>query len=132
MFKFRTIGQIEHGEYPFEDAVVEKSVLNGAFGDVADGKFTANDSGKKVIMQVENGDDAGLPEYKIPAGSHVRVLDLTKVKGELEVYGYPLPDTFKVGDTLGCFTIIEIIGTKAGAVVKVAGSTSSESTAKTS
>lgn len=76
MFKFRTIGQIEHGEYPFEDAVVEKSVLNGAFGDVADGKFTANDSGKKVIMQVENGDDAGLPEYKIPAGSHVRVLDL--------------------------------------------------------
>ena len=132
MFKFRTIGQIEHGEYPFEDAVVEKSVLNGAFGDVADGKFTANDSGKKVIMQVEDGDDAGLPEYKIPAGSHVRVLDLTKVKGELEVYGYPLPDTFKVGDTLGCFTIIEIIGNKAGAVVKVAGSTSSASTAKTS
>ena len=132
MFKFRTIGQIEHGEYPFEDAVVEKSVLNGAFGDVADGKFTANDSGKKVIMQVENGDDAGLPEYKIPAGSHVRVLDLTKVKGELEVYGYPLPDTFKVGDTLGCFTIIEITRNKAGAVVKVAGSTSSASTAKTS
>ncbi len=132
MFKFRTIGTIEHGEYPFEDAVVEKSVLNGAFGDVADGKFTANDSGKKVIMQVENGDDAGLPEYKIPAGSHVRVLDPAKVKGELEVYGYPLPDTFKVGDTLGCFTITEIIGNKVGAVVKVAGSTSSASTAKTS
>lgn len=84
MFKFRTIGQIEHGEYPFEDAVVEKSVLNGAFGDVADGKFTANDSGKKVIMQVENGDDAGLPEYKIPAGSHVRVLDLAKLKENLK------------------------------------------------
>lgn len=132
MFKFRTIGQIEHGEYPFEDAVVEKSVLNGAFGDVADGKFTANDSGKKVIMQIENGDDAGLPEYKIPAGSHVRVLDPAKVKGELEVYGYPLPDTFKVGDTLGCFTITEIIGNKVGAVVKVAGSTSSASTTKTS
>lgn len=132
MVKFRCLSQIEHGEYPFEDAVVEKSVFNGAFGDVTDGKFTANDSGKKIIMQVENGDDAGLPEYKIPAGSHVRVLDPTKVKGELEVYGYPLPDTFKVGDTLGCFTITEIIGNKVGAVVKVAGSTSSASTTKTS
>lgn len=50
MFKFRTIGQIEHGEYPFEDAVVDKEVMNGAFGDVTDGKFTAGDSGKKVIM----------------------------------------------------------------------------------
>lgn len=118
MFKFRKISQIEHGEYPFEDAVVDKDVMNGAFGDVTDGKFTASDSGKKVIMQVENGDDEAMPEYKISAGSHVRVLDPTKVKGELEVYGYPLPETFKVGDTLGCFTITEIIGNKIGAVVK--------------
>lgn len=59
-----------------------------------------------------------MPEYKIPKGSHVRVLDPAKVKGELEVYGYPLPETFKTGDTLGCFTITEIIGNKAGAVVK--------------
>ena len=106
--------------------------LNSDFGDVVDGKFNANNNGKKVITQVENGDDAGHRNYKIPAGSHVRVLDPVKVKGELEVYGYPLPDTFKVGDTLGCFTITEIIGNKAGAVVKVAGSTSSASTAKTS
>lgn len=119
MVKFRTIGQIEHGEYPFEDAVVDKDVLNGAFGDVANGKFTASDSGKKVIMQIEVGDDEGLDEYKIPAGSHVRVLDPTKVVGELEVYGYPLSDGFKVGDTVGCFTITEIIGNKLGAVVKV-------------
>lgn len=119
MVKFRTLGQIEHGEYPFEDAVVDKEVMNGAFGDVADGKFTASESGKKVVMQVEVGDDEGLDTYKIPAGSHVRVLDTAKLKGELEVYGYPLPDTFAVGDTVGCFTITEIIGNKVGAVVKV-------------
>lgn len=120
MIKFSTIGQIEHGEYPFEDAVVNVDVLNGAFGDVADGVFTPGDAGKKVIMQVENGDDAGMPEYKIPAGSHVRVLDPAKVKGDLEVYGYPLPATFTVGDTVGCFKITKVIGNKVGAVVQVA------------
>ncbi len=124
MFKFGTIGQIEHGEYPFEDAVVDSDVKNGAFGDVIDGKFTANASGKKVIMQLENGDNEAMPEYIIPKGSHARVLDPSKVKGELEVYGYPLPETFNTGDTLGCFTITEVIGNKIGAVVKAAASTS--------
>lgn len=119
MVKFHTIGQIERGAYPFEDAVVDTEVMNGAFGDVANGKFTASDSGKKIIMQVEVGDDEYMDKYKIPAGSHVRVLDPTKVVGELELYGYPLPDTFAVGDTVGCFTITEIIGNKLGAVVKV-------------
>ena len=117
--KFSRIGQIEHGNYPFEDAVVNVDVLNGAFGEVTGGVFTPSASGKKVIMQVEVGDDAGVAEYKIPAGSHVRVLDTAKVEGELEVYGYPLTDGFKVGDTVGCFTITEIIGNKLGAVVKV-------------
>lgn len=130
MFKFSTIGQIEHGEYPFEDAVVDKEVMNGAFGDVANGKFTASDSGKKVIMQLETGDDEYMNEYKIPAGSHVRVLDPAKVVGNLEVYGYPLPDTFKSGDTLGCFTITDIIGNKLGAVVKVTASASSTTKTK--
>lgn len=119
MVKFHTIGQIERGAYPFEDAVVDKEVMNGAFGDVANGKFTASDSGKKIIMQLETGDDEAMPEYKIPAGTHVRVLDPTKVVGELELYGYPLPETFAVGDTVGCFTITEIIGNKLGAIVKV-------------
>lgn len=118
MIKFSTIGQIEHGEYPFEDAVVNVDVLNGAFGDVADGVFTASETGKKVVMVLENGDDAGMTEYKIPAGSHVRVLDPVKVKGDLEVYGYPLPATFAVGDTVGCFKITGIIGNKLGATVE--------------
>ena len=118
MVKFHTIGQIEHGKYPFEDAVIDVAVLNGAFGEVADGKFTPSETGKKVIMQLECGDDAGMAEYKIPAGSHVRVLDPAKVEGKLEVYGYPLPDTFRVGDTVGCFKITDIIGNKLGAVVE--------------
>ena len=120
MIKFSTLGQIEHGEYPFEDAVVNADVLNGAFGEVVDGVFTASASGKKVIMQVEVGDDAGMAEYKIPAGSHVRVLDPAKVEGDLELYGYPLEDGFKVGDTVGCFKITKVIGNKVGAVVQYA------------
>ena len=119
MVKFHTIGQIEHGEYPFEDAVVDVDVLNGAFGNVSGGKFTPNESGTKVIMQIENGDDEHMDKYKIPAGSHVRVLDPAKVVGELEIYGYPLEGDFNVGETVGCFTITEIIGNKVGAVVKV-------------
>lgn len=122
-FKFRSIAQIEHNIYPFEDAVVNKDVLNGAFGTVEDGVFTPSESGKQVIMQVEVGDDAGVDEYKIPAGSHVRVFDteknITAGYSQLEVYGYPLPETWNVGDTLGCFTIKEVIGNKAGAVVEV-------------
>ena len=120
MFKFRTVGHIEHGEYPFEDAVVDVDVLNGAFGDVTDGKFVPSETGKKVIMLIENGDDEGIPEFKIPAGSHVRVLDPSKVKGELEIYDYPLPAEWAVGDTVGCFEITEVIGNKVGAVVKMA------------
>jgi len=123
MVKFRSVGQIEHGNYPFEDAVIDADIMNGALGDVSNGKFTVSDSGKKVIMQVEVGNDEYMDKYKIPAGSHVRVLDPEKVIGELEVYGYPLPDTFAVGDTVGCFTITEIIGNKLGAVVKVTDST---------
>lgn len=119
MVKFHTIGQIEHGEYPFEDAIVEKDVLNGAFGNVAEGKFTANESGTKIVMQIETGDDEYMSEYKIPAGSHVCVLDPSKVDGELELYGHPLPEKFNVGDTVGIFTITEIIGNKVGAVVKL-------------
>ena len=118
MIKFSTIGQIEHGKYPFEDAVVNVDVLNGAFGDVADGVFTPDEAGKKVVMVLENGDDAGMPEYKIPAGSHVRVLDPAKVEGDLEMYGYPIADGFKVGDTVGCFKITKVIGNKVGAVVQ--------------
>lgn len=123
MVKFHTISQIERGAYPFEDAVVDTEVMNGDFGNVTNGKFIPNDSGKKVIMQLENGDDEYMDKYKIPAGSHVRVLDPTKVKGKLELYGHPLPDDFKTGDTVGCFKITDIIGNKIGAAVTVINAT---------
>ena len=100
MIKFNTIGQIEH-TYAFEDAVVETDVFNGVFGTVSDKKFTPSAVATKAVMQVENGDDAGLPKYKIPAGSHVRVVNLEAfVDQAIEVYDYPLPDAVSVGDKL--------------------------------
>lgn len=100
MIKFNTIGQIEKGYY-FEDAVVDTEVLNGAFGAVTNGKFSAAASATKAVMQVEVGDDMGMDKYKIPAGSHVRVVDLAALNGKVvEVYGAQLPATYKVGDAL--------------------------------
>lgn len=119
MIKFHKISQIEHGEYPFEDAVVDEEIPNGAFGNVSGGKFTFDVNGRKAIMQIENGDDEHMDMYMIPAGSHVRVLDLDKVDGKLEIYGYPLDGDLNVGQTSGCIKITEIIGNKVGAVVEV-------------
>ena len=39
MIKFNTIGQIEHGEYPFEDAIASADTFNGAYGEVTSGSF---------------------------------------------------------------------------------------------
>ncbi len=99
MIKFNSIGQIEHGEYPFEDAVIDTAMNNGAFGSVDAGKFTPGATATKAIMNIEVGDDADMPEYAIPKGSHVRVGDLTKIK-KFEIYGYPLPSAYKKGDKL--------------------------------
>ena len=99
--KFRTIGQIEHERVPFIDAVTKADTYNGAFGDVVDGKFEVGATKTKAIMQIEVGDDEGMPKYFIPAGTHVRVIDLEKCKNNpVEVYDYPLPSTFAVGDKL--------------------------------
>lgn len=134
MTKFHSIGQIEHGVYAFEDAVIKTDMLNGDFGAVTAGEFKRAANATKVIMQIETGDDMDMPEFKIPAGSHVRVLDLTKRNGELlEVYGAQLPDTFAKGDKLtsdenGKLTtgsaapyleVVDIIGNKLGALVKI-------------
>lgn len=134
MIKFRKISQIEK-LYPFVDAVIDKDALNGDFGLVTTGKFAPKADAKQAIMQVEVGDDMDMPEYKIPAGSHVRVVDLEKLDGqEIEVYGAQLPDTFKVGDKLKSdatgklvsgasaapyYEVTEIIGNKLGVAAKV-------------
>lgn len=137
MIKFNTIGQIEKGYY-FEDAVVDTDVLNGAFGAVTNGKFAPAASATKAVMQVEVGDDMDIDEYKIPAGSHVRVVDLASLNGRVvEVYGAQLPDTYKVGDALVSdasgklvvgtgtsvaapkYEVTKVIGNKLGVEVKI-------------
>ena len=101
MIKFHSVGQIEHAKNYFVDAVTIADTFNGAFGDVADGKFTVGATKTKAIMQVEVGDDEGMPKYEIPAGTHVRILDLAQLVGEyVEVYDYPLPETVNVADKL--------------------------------
>lgn len=119
MVKFRRFDQIEH-QYHFTPAVSDADVLNGAFGNVTDGKFVASESGDSVVMQLEDGDDIGLDEYKIVAGTPLRILKLDEMVGqELEVYGYPLPTDFKVDTVVGKFKVIGIIGNSLGAVVVV-------------
>ena len=99
--KFHSIGQIEHERHPFIDAITKADTYNGAFGDIVDGEFEVGATKTKAIMQIEVGDDEGMPKYFIPAGTHVRVIDLAKCKDNLvEIYDYPLPDTVAVGDKL--------------------------------
>lgn len=99
--KFHSVGQIEHERVPFIDAVTKADTYNGAFGEVTDGEFEVGATKTMAIMQVEVGDDEGMPKYFIPAGTHVRVIDLSKCKNNLvEIYDYPLPDTVAVGDKL--------------------------------
>ena len=101
MLKFHTIGQIEHERVPFIDAVTKADTYNGAFGDVTDGEFEVGATKTKAIMQIECGDDEGMPKYAIPKGTHVRVIDFAKCKDNyVEIYDYPLPATVSVGDKL--------------------------------
>lgn len=99
--KFSTIGQIEHGEYPFEPAVASADTFNGAFGAVADGKFSVAADATKAIMNIEVGDNANLDTYPISKGSELRVIDLTKLNGKtMEIYGDELPVGVAKGDKL--------------------------------
>lgn len=101
MLKFHSLSQIEHERVPFEDAVTTADTYNGAFGDVADGEFTVGAQKTKAIMQVECGDDEGMPKYPIAKGTHVRVIDLAKCKGNLvDIFDFPLPETVAVNDKL--------------------------------
>ena len=100
MVKFSTISQIEK-KYAFEDAIAGTDVLNGDFGAVTRGAFAVGATATKAIMQDENGDNAGLDEYPIKKGEHVRVVDLTAFDGEtIEIYGAQLPDTYAKGNKL--------------------------------
>lgn len=136
MIKFNTIGQIEK-KYAFEDAVASADTFNGAFGAVTSGTFEpVATTAVKAIMQVEVGDDEGMPTYKIKKGEHVRVVDLTAFNGEtVEIYGDEVPAAVKksdklVADATGAlvvseeatapyYTVTKIIGNKLGVEVTV-------------
>lgn len=99
--KLHTIGQIEHGVYPYEDAVASADTFNGAFGDVSSGKFTVGAKKAKAIMQIERGDDEYMPTYPIGKDEHVRIINLEKLDGEtIEIYGDELPSSVTEGDKL--------------------------------
>ena len=101
MIKFSSIGQIEHGDYAFEDAIASADTFNGAYGEVTTGSFAVGAKKSKVIMLIERGDDEYMYTYKIKKGEQVRVLDLTKLDGQLmEVYGDELPADVAKGDKL--------------------------------
>ena len=101
MLKFHSLSQIEHERVPFEDAVTTADTYNGAFGDVADGEFTVGAQKTKAIMQIECGDDEGMPKYPIAKGTHVRVIDLAKCKNNLvDIFDFPLPETVAIDDKL--------------------------------
>lgn len=101
MIKFSSIGQIEHGDYAFEDVIASADTFNGAYGEVTTGSFAVGAKKSKVIMLIERGDDEYMSTYKIKKGEQVRVLDLTKLDGQLmEVYGDELPADVAKGDKL--------------------------------
>lgn len=140
MFKLNSIAQIEH-EYIYQDAIADADTFNGAVGDVdSEGKFKATANKAMAVMQVEEGDDAGMPTYKIKKGEHVRVGDLTKLDGRVvEVYGDEIPEdgyvkgakleseatgALKKNDsaTAPYFEVTKVIGNKLGVEVKVVAS----------
>lgn len=128
MIKFSTIGQIEK-IYVFQDAIIETPMYNGTFGDVAEGKFTASENKAKAIMQVEVGDDEYTDDYMIPAGSHVRVVDLEALSEKypniaVQVFGRQVPTDVKVGESVHSDAngnLIKNDGTKKFKVTKVLG-----------
>lgn len=138
MIKFHTIGQIEK-KYPFVDATISADMLNGDFGKVESGVFSRAANAAMAIMQVEVGDEAGLDEYPIKSGSHVRVIDFAAMNGELvEIYGAQVPATVAVGNklvsgadgklatggsTAPYYEVVEVLGNKAGVLVKVVSAT---------
>ena len=130
MIKFSSIGQIEHGDYAFEDAIASADTFNGAYGEVTTGSFAVGAKKSKVIMLIERGDDEYMSTYKIKKGEQVRVLDLTKLDGQLmEVYGDELPADVAKGDKLesdatgklvkGATAVTAIVGNHLGVEAKV-------------
>lgn len=100
MVRFEKLNIPEH-IYVFEDALAAADYVNGTFGTVANGKFTAG-AGTSVIMQVEKGDDAYSDDFKVLKDEHVRVADMTKAPANeiINITKAQLPTTYAVGNKL--------------------------------
>lgn len=88
--------------YPYQDAVAAAEYINGIFGTVSSGVFTAG-AGALCVMQVEKGDDARSDDFKVRQNEHVRVADLSadKVQGQIvNITANELPSTYAVGNIL--------------------------------
>lgn len=112
--------------YPYQDAVAAADYINGTFGTVANGTFTAG-AGNLCIMQVEKGDDAKSDAFKVLKDEHVRVADLSLdlVQGLIvNITADELPETYAVGNVLkaastGLLVVDSTSGAKGLKVVEV-------------
>lgn len=99
MIRYEKLAPFEK-HYPFEDAVASAEYINGVFGAVSNGKFTAG-TGMKCLMQVEKGDDLLSDEYHVKKDEHVRVCDLEKTPDAIvNITKDQLPSTYAKGNKL--------------------------------
>lgn len=82
MIRFEKLSATEKN-YPYVDATLAAEYVNGTFGAVASGVFTAGATGFYAIMNMEDGDDAKSDDYKIAKGAHARIADLAVADGQI-------------------------------------------------
>lgn len=84
MVKVYTIGMIEHNAKSFPTVTSDKDVINGAFGKVADNKFSAFAAGEDmyVILNTQVGDDEYEDSYTIKAGEKLNAFRLADWEGQ--------------------------------------------------
>mgnify|MGYP001213363494 FL=1 len=99
MVKFYKIGTLEKYD-PYITAESAGEYINGTFGTYVGTKFTEGE-GFYVLMDVEKGDTAGTPDYKVKTGAQVRIANLAKLNGkELKITPDNLTATFAKGNKL--------------------------------
>lgn len=93
MIIFNTVGEFEKYD-SLSSVKAAADYVNGTFGKVADGVFTASANGTAFIMEVEKGDNMYLDEYTVKKDAQIRVCDITKLAGkEIRITKVNLPET---------------------------------------
>ncbi len=99
MIKAYTIGMIEKYD-AFRKAKAAAKYVNGTFGEISNGVFTAGATKFQVLMQVGKGDTL-YTDFDVVANEDIRVADLSKWAGkQLQISPLHLPATFAVGNKL--------------------------------